>query len=48
MSCKPMFHNATDKSAATAAKRVASGQAGGGSDHLAVAAAFDKWRGCTS
>ena len=44
MSCKPMFHDPKDKSAATAAKRAASDDAGGRSDHLAAARAFERWR----
>ena len=44
MSCKPMFHDAADKAAATRAKRDASDKRGGASDHLAAAEGFDAWR----
>ena len=48
MTCKPAFvargPDASDKHAATAAKRLASDEAGGASDHLAIARAFARWR----
>ena len=48
MTCKPAFvargPDASDKHAATAAKRLASDEAGGASDHLAIARAYARWR----